>query len=119
MSEGGGFLGMGGDEDHLKKATSVGDTRKWHEELAKADERCARFRGQLDDLTKRKAEVEEKLTYCEKQILVRDDEIKRLHQLYQGGANLEVLSVKHTHETNEKTIGKLANQVEFLNKENH
>jgi hypothetical protein len=27
--------------------------------------------------------------------------------------------VKHTHETNEKTIGKLANQVEFLNKENH
>jgi hypothetical protein len=27
--------------------------------------------------------------------------------------------VRHTHETNEKTIGKLANQVDFLNKENH
>lgn len=27
--------------------------------------------------------------------------------------------MKHTHETNEKTIGKLANQVDFLNKENH
>ena len=50
---------------------------------------------------------------------IRDEEIKRLHNLYQGGANLEALSVKHTHETNERTIGKLANQVEFLNKENH
>jgi hypothetical protein len=50
---------------------------------------------------------------------IRDEEIKRLHNLYQGGANLESLSVKHTHETNERTIGKLANQVEFLNKENH
>jgi DNA integrity scanning protein DisA with diadenylate cyclase activity len=39
--------------------------------------------------------------------------------LYEGGQNLEVLSVRHTHETNEKTIGKLANQVDFLNKENH
>ena len=27
--------------------------------------------------------------------------------------------MKHTHETNEKTIGKLANQVDFLNRENH
>jgi DNA integrity scanning protein DisA with diadenylate cyclase activity len=39
--------------------------------------------------------------------------------LYEGGQKLEVLSVRHTHETNEKTIGKLANQVDFLNKENH
>lgn len=30
-----------------------------------------------------------------------------------------MLSVRHTHETNEKTIGKLANQVDFLNRENH
>ena len=27
--------------------------------------------------------------------------------------------MKHTHETNEKTITKLANQVDFLNRENH
>ena len=39
--------------------------------------------------------------------------------MYEGGQNLEALSVRHTHETNEKTIGKLANQVDFLNKENH
>lgn len=51
--------------------------------------------------------------------MVREDEIKRLQKLYEGGQNLEVLSVRHTHETNEKTIGKLANQVDFLNKENH
>lgn len=39
--------------------------------------------------------------------------------MYEGGQSLEVLSVKHTHETNEKTIAKLANQVDFLNRENH
>ena len=50
---------------------------------------------------------------------VREEEIKRLQKLYEGGQSLEVLSVKHTHETNEKTIGKLANQVDFLNRENH
>lgn len=51
--------------------------------------------------------------------MVREDEIKRLQKLYEGGQSLEVLSVKHTHETNEKTIAKLANQVDFLNRENH
>jgi len=50
---------------------------------------------------------------------VREDEIKRLQKLYEGGQSLEVLSVKYTHETNEKTITKLANQVDFLNRENH
>ena len=50
---------------------------------------------------------------------MREEEIKRLQKMYEGGQSLEVLSVKHTHETNEKTIAKLANQVDFLNKENH
>ncbi len=115
MSDG-GLLGQ--EEENLKGANAEAN-KKWLEELAKADERGNRFRIQLEEMRQRKAEVEDKLTSFEKQVHIRDEEIKRLHQLYQGGANLEVLSVKHTHETNEKTIGKLANQVEFLNKENH
>ena len=115
MSEG-GFLSH--EEDGTKKGAAESN-RKWHEELAKADERGNRFRLQVEEVQKRKAEVEDKLTQFEKQVHIRDEEIKRLHNLYQGGANLEALSVKHTHETNERTIGKLANQVEFLNKENH
>ena len=118
MSEG-GFLGHEEGEPITKKPSNSSENRKWYEELAKADERGNRFRLQLEELTKRKAEVEDKLTQFEKQVHIRDEEIKRLHNLYQGGTNLEALSVKHTHETNEKTIGKLANQVEFLNKENH
>jgi DNA repair exonuclease SbcCD ATPase subunit len=97
------------DETDMLKAGNPEANKKWLEELAKADERGNRFRLQLEESKKRKAEVEEKLTQFEKQVHVRDEEIKRLNQLYQGGSNLEALSVKHTHETNEKTIGKLAN----------
>ncbi len=32
---------------------------------------------------------------------------------------MERLNIRYVHETNEKTIAKLQNQVEFLNKENH
>jgi DNA repair exonuclease SbcCD ATPase subunit len=113
----GGFLSH--EDGEAVKRGNAESNKKWHEELAKADERGNRFRLQLEEIQKRKAEVEDKLTQFEKQVHVRDEEIKRLHNLCQGGANLEALSVKHTHETNEKTIGKLANQVEFLNKENH
>lgn len=95
------------------------DNKKWLSELARADERGNRFREQLEDLQKRKLEIEDKLQLVEKQVYTREEEIKRLHGLYEGGHSLEVLSVKYTHETNEKTIAKLANQVDFLNRENH
>ncbi len=113
MSE--GIIGM----DEVAQPGSAEANKKWAQELAKADERGNRFRLQLEEVQRRKAEVEDKLQSFEKHVLMREEEIKRLHQLYEGGSNLEALSVKHTHETNERTIGKLANQVDFLNKENH
>ena len=45
----------------------------------------------------------------EKMIEVREVEIKRMHDLYDGGQNLEKLNVRFVHESNEKTIGKLQN----------
>lgn len=85
------------------------DSKKWLEELAKADERGNRFRLQLEEATRRKQDVEDKLQLTEKQVIIREEEIKRLQKFYEGGQNLEALSVRHTHEANEKTIGKLAN----------
>jgi hypothetical protein len=67
------------------------------------------FRTQLEESQKRKYEVEEKLEALEKQLIIREEEIKRLHNLYSGGQNLEKLNVKYVHETNEKTIAKLQN----------
>ena len=52
-------------------------------------------------------------------IEVRDNEIMRLSKLYQGGQNMDQLAQKYQHETNERTMQKLQNQVDFLNKENH
>ena len=43
----------------------------------------------------------------------------RLSKLYQGGQNMDQLAQKYQHETNERTMQKLQNQVDFLNKENH
>ena len=103
----------------VTKGNAAESNKKWFEELAKADERGNRFRMQLEESQKRKLEVEDKLQQTEKHVIVREEEIKRMQRLYEGGQNLEVLSVRHTHETNEKTIGKLANQVDFLNRENH
>ena len=50
----------------MKKGGNAEANRKWHEELAKADERGNSYRLQLEEVKKRKAEVEEKLTQFEK-----------------------------------------------------
>jgi len=54
-----------------------------------------------------------------KSIEARDNEILRLSGLYQGGQNMEQLSMKYQQDVNEKTVTKLQNQIDFLNKENH
>jgi hypothetical protein len=54
------------------------NNKKWLEELAKADERGNRFRLQMEEVVKRKLEVEEKLQLTEKQVVIREEEIKRL-----------------------------------------
>ena len=106
MSDG-GLVAAGMDE---KLAINNAESnKKWFEELARADERGNRFRVQLEEVQRKKGEIEEKLQQAEKQVYVREEEIKRLQKLYEGGQSLEVLSVRHTHETNEKTIAKLAN----------
>jgi len=39
----------------------------------------------MEDMQKRKLQVEEKLDSLEKQVIIRDEEIKRLHNLHSGG----------------------------------
>lgn len=91
----------------------------WADDIRKSDDRCEYFRNQCEGLKKRKQEVEDRLQHFEKQVIVREEEIKRLHNLYEGGQNLEKLNLKYLQETNGRTVSKLENQVDFLNKENH
>jgi chromosome segregation ATPase len=58
--------------------TSSEEAHKWAEELTKADDRSNRFRHQLEEAQKRKEEVEDKLQLVEKQLYMREEEIKRL-----------------------------------------
>lgn len=87
--------------------------------MTKADDRASHFQQQYLQENKKRREVEETLTALERQLTTRDEEIKRLHNLYEGGQNLEKLNVRFVHENNAKTIAKLENQLDFLNKENH
>lgn len=98
---------------------TLASNKKWAEELTKADDRAAHFQQQYLVENKKRREVEDTLTALEKQLSTRDEEIKRLHNLYEGGQNLEKLNVKFVQENNAKTIAKLENQLDFLNKENH
>lgn len=52
--------------DHAMPQNRDVDQKKWYEELAKADERGNRFRLQLEEVTKRKLEVEDKLQFLER-----------------------------------------------------
>ena len=54
------------------------DNKRWLEELAKADERGNRYRLQLEEVTRRKEDVEDKLQVYEKAVIMREEEIKRL-----------------------------------------
>lgn len=69
----------------VTKGNAAESNKKWFEELAKADERGNRFRMQLEEAQKRKLEVEDKLQQTEKHVIVREEEIKRMQRLYEGG----------------------------------
>jgi chromosome segregation ATPase len=90
----------------------------WAQELRKADERCEAYRANSDEQEKRKKEVEDRYEYLEKQVHAREDEIQRLNTLYQGGQNLDKLNMRYVHESNEKELSKLSNQIDFLNRDN-
>lgn len=96
----------------------LGEQSKWAAEVRKADERCQTYHHQILEL-QNKLESEQHFTQeLSQKIKVRDDEILRLHDMYQPGQNLEKLNLKYQQEQNEVVITKLQNQIDFLNKEN-
>lgn len=93
--------------------------QEWANELRKADERSNEIKQKYTELLQNHAKYEEKIKRMENQIEVRDNEILRLGGLFQGGQNLDQLHLKYQQDVNQKTVKKLQNQVDFLNKENH
>ena len=93
--------------------------QEWANELRRADERSNEIRTKYEELVQSHLQIEERVKKMSEQIEVRDNEILRLGGLYQGGQNLDQLHMKYQQDQNEKTVQKLQNQVDFLNKENH
>jgi len=93
--------------------------QEWASELRRADERANELRHKYEELVQQHLGTEEKSRGLNDAIEVRDNEILRLSKLYQGGQNMDQLAQKYQHETNERNMQKLQNQVDFLNKENH
>ena len=93
--------------------------QEWANELRRADERSHEVRQRCEDLKKANSELEARCKAQEQQIETRDVEILRLGGLYQGGQNNDKLSMQYSQEQNQKIVGKLNAQLDFLNKENH
>jgi chromosome segregation ATPase len=64
-------------------------------------------------------QVEEKVHVVIRQLESRDKEILRLNTLYEGGQNLDQLKAKYVTDTNNETLSKLQNEIDFVNRENH
>jgi len=71
--------------DWVSKSDLQKRMQEWAEDIRRADERCEQFKTHNHQMQKRKSELEERITEVEKQVSVREDEIRRLHTLYQGG----------------------------------
>lgn len=111
-------FGYNGNQKGVSSTAAIRDN-EWASELRRADERATEVRQKYDELVKNTVELEERCAGMETQIEARDNEIVRLGGLYQGGQNLEKLSLQYQQETAEKTVSKLQNQIDFLNRENH
>jgi len=98
--------------------TVLADQNQWAQEVRKADERCEQYHQMLGSLQQKITEEEQFTAELTSKIKVRDDEILRLHDLYQPVQNLEKINLHYQYEQNEKAVNKLQNQVDFLNKEN-
>ena len=94
------------------------DQNQWAHEVRRADERCEQYQNIVNDLQHKLNAEQEYVQDLTGKIKVRDQEILRLHELYQPAQNLEKLNLKFQYEQNENSVKKLQNQVDFLNREN-
>ena len=117
-----GDQGEGEGEDSPERLALGGPTirdQEWAQELRRADERSHEIRLRCEDLKKANAVLEAQIKQLHESVEVRDTEIIRLSQLYQGGQNNEKLTMQYLQSNNEKIIQKLNAQIDFINKENH
>ena len=63
--------------------TVLADQNQWAQEVRKADERCEQYHQMLGSLQQKITEEEQFTAELTKKIKIRDDEILRLHDLYQ------------------------------------
>lgn len=83
-----GDQGEGEGEDSPEKLALGGPSirdQEWAQELRRADERSHEIRLRCEDLKKANAVLEAQIKQLHESVEVRDTEIIRLSQLYQGG----------------------------------
>ena len=95
------------------------ESAQWLEELKKADERTQKYRKDVEDLNKKLKNLEiEKTDYIAK-MENRENEIKRLQELYSPEQNKDKMTNKYISSSNEITLNKLNSQIDHLNNVNH
>ena len=69
--------------------------QEWANELRRADERANELRHKYEEIVQAHLALEEKSRSLNESIEIRDNEILRLSNLYQGGQNIDQLAQKY------------------------
>ena len=90
----------------------------WAEELRRADDRCSKFKLEIDELTRLNSELENDIFLLNEKVSLRDQEITRLQVVSNGPSSLLGIRENFDQRTAEEKIISQERQIEFLNRQN-
>ncbi len=80
-------------EDAVNMEEGGKEREEWADALRSADERTKKYKDLVETMEKEISGLKKSIEVQGGQIVARDSEIKRLQGLYEGGQNLEKLSI--------------------------
>ena len=92
------------------------EQKLWAEELRNADQRAEKYRNDLTQINRESEQLADNLAQTQDQVLQREQEIMRLQALFEGGQNMDKLTINYVNKANQDTVSKLNSHIDFLNK---
>ena len=112
------------NSEHFQRQQEI-----WAVELRRADERADKFKDEADALAQAKHQLQQELILLSDKVKVRDQEIARLHTVYQGGQTFPqvkrdqdydaVLHENNVLLTHMDDIARIMGLPDFQNEKNH
>lgn len=92
---------------------------QWANDIKECDERAGKFRDEIKKIEDANKNLTQKVLFLERQLGLREQEIKRISASYSTAENIEEIKERYNAELLKAQVEKLNKQIDFLNKENH